>query len=121
MPRAAAPLWKQRKEPILDHLVQASVDQAQGVCDPDTGHYGTLVYAECKDLARAKEIVQALHRSAGHLKVSMSAKPNKQADGTYDVEFRAIDKAHARAFVIAKYGEDRSKWPYDPRKKNVKE
>jgi hypothetical protein len=49
----------------------------------------------------------------------MSAKIVKAKDGTWSVEFRAINKAHAKAYVLAKYGADRSQWPYDPRRRIV--
>jgi len=114
MPKAPAPAWRRRKEPILDHYVHASIEAVNGVCDPDTGHYGTLVYTGSETLDRAKEIKQALFRSAYYMHshkiadVSMSADIKKQPGGTYNVTFRAINKAHARMHVLAKYGEDRS-------------
>ena len=116
MPRGPAPQWTRRLEPILDSHVQASIDAVNNIFDPETGHYGTLIYKGCADRERAKEIVRALHRSAKHLKVSMSASIKKRGD-EFDVHFSAINKAHARAYVVAKYGTDRSKWPYNPRQK----
>lgn len=117
MPRGAAPPWRARKEPILDSHLYASVTQANGVHHPETGHYATLVYAGCETRERAKEIVRALHRSGMHLGFSVSAKIIKAGNGTFNVEYRAIDKAMARKHVVDKYGPDRSKWPYDPRRK----
>ena len=127
MPRAGPPSWKLRKEPILDNYVQASIDAVNGIHDPDTGHYGTLVYAGIETRERALEIKQSLFRCAYYMHshkiadVSMSAEIKKAKDGTFNVEFRAINKQHARAYLLATKGEDRSKWAYDPRKKNVKE
>jgi hypothetical protein len=123
MPRSPAPNWRQRKQPVLDQYIKASIDAAGGKYDPDTGWYGTLHYTGCGTRDRAKEIVQALHRSAYYMcthniaDVGANCKIIKARDGTYTVEFRASNKAHARAAVIAKYGEDRSKWPYNPRAK----
>jgi hypothetical protein len=114
MPRAGAPLWKRRLEPILDAHLQASVSQAGGVHDSG-GHYATILYTGCDTRDRAKEIVRALHRSGYHLGLSVAAAVKPAVDGTFNVEYHAIDKAHARAYVLAKYGPDRSKWAYDPR------
>jgi hypothetical protein len=116
MPRGPAPQWRTRKEPILDAHIRASVDQVKGVYD-ENGHYGLLVYAGCADRDRAKEISQALYRAARHLGFSVSVKTVKAGDGTYQLHFRAIDKTHAKAYVLEKYGTDRSKWAYDPRRR----
>jgi hypothetical protein len=122
MPRSPAPEWAKRKEPIMDDFVFASINAANGKHDPDTGHYATLVYAGCSDRERAKEISNRLFSSAlwltKHKKasVSMSTKIKPASDGTYSVEYVVINKAHARKFVLEKYGTDRSKWAYDPRK-----
>lgn len=116
MPRAPAPQWHRRKEPILDSHLQASVDQAGGTYD-DQGHYALLVYAGCETRERAKEIVQALHRAGSHLKLSVSTKTVKAEDGTFQVHFKAIDKVFAKRYVLEKYGNDVSRWPYNPRQK----
>lgn len=115
MPRAAAPSWRQRKEPILDSHLQASIDQAAGRHN-EQGHYSTLVYTGCETRERAKDIVRALYRSARYLKCSVSAMVKPAGDGTFNVEYKAISKAHARAYILEKYGPDRSRWPYSPRK-----
>jgi hypothetical protein len=114
--RGTAPEWRRRKEPVLDEYVLASINSVPSY-SPDTGHYGKLVYTGCETPERGAEIVQALHRSARHLGVSLSATVTPADDGTYSVEFTAINKAHARAYVLAKHGKDRSQWPYDPRKR----
>jgi hypothetical protein len=116
MARAPAPQWRRRKEPILDDCVLASTRAVESFC-PETGHYGILRYVGCETPERASEIVQALYRSARHLGVSVTATVLPADDGTFCVEFRAIDKAHARAYVLKTHGTDRSQWPYDPRKR----
>lgn len=116
MPRGGAPPYKRRLEPILDDYLYASVTQADGVHDPETGHYATLVYSGCESKERAVEISKALYRSGVHLGLSVKATVKRRGD-VWDVEYRAIDKAHARRHVLEKYGPDRSKWPYDPRRK----
>lgn len=126
MPRSAAPQWRQRKEPVLDHYVLASVDQAGGLGKhhPETGHYAELVIRGLTSREEAQEYVRALNRAALWLhrnrgaEVGMSAKIERGTGG-YQIRFRAIDKTIARAHVMQKYGTDRSKWPYDPRRRNT--
>jgi hypothetical protein len=118
MPRGPAPQWRTRKEPILDAHIRASVDQVKGVHD-ELGHYGLLVYAGCETRERAKEIVQALHRSGRHLGFSVSAKVVKAEDGTHQVHFKAIDKTMAKKYMLEKYGTDVSRWPYNPRRRGT--
>jgi hypothetical protein len=118
MPKAPAPEWRKRKEPILDAHLQASVDQAGGVAD-ESGHYAPVIYAGCADRDRAKEIVQALHRSKRYVGVSMSANIVKAEDGTYQVHFKAHTKEAAKLYMLQKYGNDVSKWPYQPRAKKA--
>lgn len=119
MPRGPAPQWKRRLEPILDDYVKAAMDSVGNQFNPETGLYSTLVYANCETRDRAKEISQALYRSGRHLKVSVHTDIKKNGSG-YNVEFSVFDKKFARAYVVNTYGEDRSKWAYDPRKKNEK-
>jgi hypothetical protein len=94
--------------------VQASVDSVDGKHDPDTGHYGTMHYVGCPTRERAFKVKQALFRAAQRKGVSMSAKILPADDGTFFVEFKAINKAHARKYMLDRYGNDRSKWPYSP-------
>lgn len=126
MPRGPAPGWRRRKEPVLDDHVMASVNQAGGLGQhhPQTGHYATLIIRGIDTRDEADEWSRALYRSAHYLArnkiadVSMSAKIRR--DGTkWLIEFRATDKTHARAYMLQKYGADRSKWPYDPRRRNA--
>lgn len=121
MPRGPAPEWKRRKEPILDDHLRASIDAVGGVHDPETGWYGTLHHTGCETRERAKEIVQALFRAARYVQCSVAATVHPADDGTFYVEFKAINKAHARAYIVNKHGTDRSKWPYDPRRTKADE
>jgi len=97
-----------------------------GVYDPATGHYGTVVIKPIEDKDRALEIKRALYRSANYLhrnkkmNLSMHAEVVPLADGAFSVEFKAINKSHARAYVLQKYGTDRSKFPYNPMQKDKK-
>ena len=101
------------KQPVLDDHVLASVNSVDAY-HPETGHYGECRYTGCASRDRAKEIVQGLHRAAKRQEVSMAARVEAEEDGTFTVVFSAVNKAHARAYVLAKYGKDRSKWPYSP-------
>lgn len=112
MPRGPAPY--RRKEPIMDTHIRASIAQANGSPDPETGFYATLHYAGIETEERAKEIRRALFRSARHEGVSVKADVHQADDGTYFVPFTAISKQHARAYVVNTYGTDRGGWAYDP-------
>lgn len=136
MPRGPAPTWRARK-PVtvsgvhhataaeVDAYVIASVEQAAGRHHPQTGHYATLWI---RGLATKEECAawkQALFRCAHYLArngiadVSMSTdRPVRDGRG-YKFSFRAVDKTLARQHVMEKYGPDRSKWPYDPRRRGT--
>lgn len=109
------------KQPDMAEYVQASVDSVPAF-DPATGRYATLRYVGIESEQRARELVQGLHRAATRFGYSLhtnapSAKvswPANAEDGTWFIEYTCIDKACARAFVLAKYGADRSKWAYSP-------
>lgn len=113
MPRGPAPNWSAKKPPYTHDHVQASV--ARGL-NAETGHYGTLIYSGCETKERALEIKRSLYRCAKHLGYSMHAEIEPAGDG-YQVRFKAIDKAAARAYVRKKYGD---RMPYNPYTKNVK-
>ncbi len=126
MPRGPAPAWSARKQPVLDDYIWASINQAGGPGNhhPETGHYGDLVIRGLSSKDEAREYHQALYRCAhylsrhGHASVSMHVdRPAQQPDGTWALTFRAIDKTLARQYVLARYSGDRSKWPYDPRRR----
>lgn len=112
MPRAGAPEWRRRKEPVLDHLLIASVSQVNGVHNAE-GHYGELVYAGCESKTRADEIKRALYRAGKHTGHSVHAKVEKHGS-EWQVRFKAIDKTMARKYMLSHYGDDRTKWPYSP-------
>lgn len=124
MPRGPAPAYKKRLEPIADDYLLAVVAQAggPGKHDQATGLYGTLVLRGLKDRDEAKEWIRSLYRCALWLSrnkgadISVSAKIER--DGTlYAVRFSVFNKTHGRAHVLAKHGTDRTKWPYDARRR----
>lgn len=128
MPRSPAPEWRKRKEPITDEYVMASIQHAGGLGshDPSTGHYGELIVSGLTSRDEATEYRRSLHRCALWLKrnrgydIGMSTdRPQKMSDGTYRIVFRVTDKTLARQYVMERYGPDRTKWPYDPRRRNA--
>lgn len=103
------------KEPNCRAHLQHSVDEAGGKHDQATGYYATLRYAGCDTEERAKEIKNALFRAARGLGYSVDAKVHHDdSDGSWYVEFAAVNKDHARAYVTKKYGTDPARWPYHP-------
>ena len=114
MPRGAVPAWRARKGPFLDAEILASVRHAE--MDEETGKYGTLVYSGCESADRAKEITRALHRAAQRQQVSVHCEV-KKSGGKWNVVYTAINKEHARRYVVSTYGTDRSAWPYNPRRR----
>lgn len=126
MPRGPSPGWSRRTEPILDDWILKSINHAGGKYDADTGHYAKLVYAGCATKSRADQIEDALYRCGRYLHrrkiadIGVHAKARKQpeSDGTFSVDYVAINKAHTYKYLIDKHGEDKNKWPYNPRAKN---
>ena len=124
MPRGPDRQWRRRLEPVVDDWILASVAQAGGLGrhHPETGHYAELVIKGLATRDEAGEWSRALYRCAhflnrtGQAPVSMSAKIERDGAG-YRIRFKAVDKTLARKHVMDKYGPDRSKWPYDPRRK----
>lgn len=111
---------------MLDGWIWESINRAGGIGrhDPGNGHYADLIISGLADRDEADEYKRALHRCAfyihrtGAASISMRAdRPQKAANGTYLIRFRVVDKTFAKQAVLARYGADRSKWPYDPRRR----
>lgn len=123
MPRGPAPGWRERKQPVLDSWVLASISAAKGTPGSD-GHYGELHITDLATRDEAREYVRALHRSGRYLtkysqyQVGIRAHV-KRSGRRYYVQFWAVDKIAAKAHILEKYGPDRSKWPYDPRRRSA--
>jgi hypothetical protein len=126
LPRGPAPSWTTRKEPVTDDYVLASVERAGGLGHHDeAGHYAELVIRGLSSKDEAAEWKNSLYRCAHYLSrkgiapVSVSM-AKIERDGTgFLIRFRAGDKTYARQRVLDKYGPDRSKWPYDPRRQGA--
>jgi hypothetical protein len=110
MPKGPAPQWRARKQPLTDDHVMASVQGGMN----EQGHYRELVYGPIDDPDRALEIKRSLYRCAKHLGYSMKADIEKTADNKYQVRFKAIDKARARAHIAAQYKDRPQELPYNP-------
>jgi hypothetical protein len=119
VPRGPLPEYRRRKEPVLDHVLQACLDQAGGKHDPQTGRYGILHWTGCETRDRVTEIVRALYRSARHMNLSLPY-PDvvKQPDNTFTIVVQPAHKSFGRKHQIATKGTDRSQWAYDPKKPN---
>ena len=126
MARGPSQPWRQRKEPITDAYIQAAVEQSGGLGKHDhNGHYGTLVIRGLASRAEAHEYELSLYRCALWLTrnkvmaVSIS-QCDVESDGKeFKLTFRVTDKTHARLHHLDTHGTDRSKWSYDPRRRNA--
>lgn len=122
MPRGPAPQWRARKQPVLDQHILAAVTAAGGVGKHNAGHYGQLVIDGFADADEAEEWRKALYRSAAYMHrngvapVSVSVKKERDGAG-WRLVFDVFDKTTARGHILSKHGADRSRWPYDPRRK----
>lgn len=119
MPRGPERQWRAQKQPLTHEHVMASVQG--GMVDTAKGHYKELVYTGIETKERAAEIKRSLFRCGKRLGYSIKADVEEAAGGGFQVRFKAIDKAKARAWMIKTYGADRSKWPYNPRYRQPKE
>lgn len=109
--------WRAQKEPLLDGHIQASISRGK---DPVTLHFAELVEDElhpgqAMTAEHAAEFKQALYRAARRQGVALVTTIERRPDGSHQVRFKAVDKSAARAYMIAKYGPDRTQWPYNPR------
>jgi hypothetical protein len=113
-------------EPVVDDYLMAAVTKAGGLDKhhPVTGLYQTLVLRDLKDREEADEWRKALYRCAhwmsrnGVAPVSVSVKIERDGQG-YLIRYSVYHKVMARLHILNKHGKDRSKWPYDPRRRNA--
>jgi hypothetical protein len=97
------------------------MSHVNGEHNPDTGWYATMHHTGCETRERAKEIKQALYRSARHLKVSLATDIVRAKDGTWTVAFTPIHKDYGRAYTKAQANGDPSKLAYNPYTRNSKD
>ena len=107
----------------FDHLVVAAIT---------TGLGRELKLDGIESYERADDIRKGIYRCARHRKVSAEAGPSRVVSGagemgihkagkTYTLRFRVWDKRGARKRHLERYGTDRARWPYDPRRKATAE
>lgn len=126
MARGPAPAWRARKEPVSDDYLLAVINSAggPGKHDATTGLYGTLVLRGLESRDEAKEWDLSLYRCALWLTrnrnadISVTTKIAHDLNG-YSLTFSVYNKTHGRAHVMNKHGADRTKWPYDPRRRGA--
>lgn len=118
MPKGPPPQWN-RRDCTFDHLVQAGVD---------AGYGQVLVYRGIEDIERAQAIRRGVYRCARHREISAEAGTvalmddgdmmglHRESDGTYTLKYRVWSKSQAKKAHLARYGPDRSAWPWDPRR-----
>lgn len=116
MPKGPGAPNHPRKLPLTDDHIKASVAGGQD----EHGHYRELIYAGIQTKERAQEIKRSLYRCAKHLGYSVVATIEHNADGNYQVRFKAIDKARARRYIAAKYKGREHEMPYNPFAKTQK-
>jgi hypothetical protein len=117
VPKGPPPSWS-RRDCSMDHLVAAAIAQGPGE---------VLRYTGIETAERAHEIRRGIYRCAKHRRVSASAGPSgrtvgegemgvHRARGGYELWFTVNTKRSARKAHLARYGPDRSAWPYDPKR-----
>lgn len=122
MPKSPPPV-AHRRDCRFDQLVAAALERGFGV---------TLVYRGIPDLERGHEIRRGIYRCAKHRDVSAEAGPSRVVDDpaemglhatgdTFELRYRLWKKSGGRAHVLAKHGQDRAAWPYDPRRGKTQE
>lgn len=117
MPRGPGAPWRARKQPVADSYILASIEQAHGRYDPDSGFYAWVVLRmdPGDDIA---EWHRALRRAAVYLHkhgiadVGVHVEKKRDARGRY-LRYVAINKNHTYRYMLDHYGADRTKWPYD--------
>src|SRR5271154_4052802 len=112
----------QRKHPILDGWIMASVNQSGGLGSyDDDGHYSTLVIRGLPGRAEAQEWKRALYLTRHGTPVSISEasiiKDLVRRTG-YQLTFRVSDKAKAVAHQQDTYGKDPANYAYNPANRN---
>lgn len=104
--------------------------------------FGRLILSPpCPTMAKADDVRRGIYRSCGHYcscgkpmctrkyrlfcpnggqRISAQAHIVTDDKDRLRVQFQLFDKTAARKAHVAKYGTDRSKWPYDPKAKRSK-
>jgi hypothetical protein len=117
----------QRKQPILDGWILASVNQAGGLGNyDDEGHYATLVIRGLADRGTAQEWKRGLYRSALYLTRHGTPVSISEASiirdlvrrSGWQLTFRVSDKGRAIEHQEATYGTNPANYAYNPANRN---
>lgn len=109
MPRGPSRQWRQ----LAEHTTQAlPYVRAAIQCGHDTELSITEV-AE-NDVINFR---RGLFNAAKLLRVSLHCHAERQKDGSYRLMYAVHDKRAGKAYVLAKHGDDRTHWPYNPRRR----
>ena|ERR1700733_6422458 len=88
-----------RKEPILDHYIRASIDQASNRHHDRNGRYATLTMELNPGNDKlATEYRNALYCSACHMNVGLDIEMTKDSNGSYQITFTAIHPSYRDAY-----------------------
>jgi hypothetical protein len=117
------PQWN-RRDCSFDHLVVAAMAKGYGK---------VLVYNGIESFERADAIRRGVYRCGKHRGLTVDAGPGgrlvsgddamgiRKSGSEYELRYRLFTKSQGRKRHIEKYGADRSKWPYDPRRRATQE
>lgn len=114
-----------RRDCRFDYLVAAAITKGTGT---------VMVYSGIPTLERAHDIRRGIYRCSRHRGLTGDAGPSgrlvtapdemgvrKTRSGEYELRYRVWSKRDGKKRLLQKYGPDRSKWPYDPRRKATAE
>ena len=110
MPRGPTPPWRQLSPHTLECIpyVNAAIQ---------AGYDKELTISGIPGEERAHFLRRGLYNAAQRAGVSLSHNLKKNGE-TYTLTFKIHDKEQARRFMIEKYGPDRQRWPYNPRRRD---
>jgi hypothetical protein len=112
------PPWN-RRDCTFDHVVAAGIAKGSG---------RVMIYSGIETLERAHNIRRGIYRCAKHRGLTADAGPSgrlvtedddmgvRKSGAGYELRYRIWPKGKGRKRLLEKYGSDRSKWPYDPRR-----
>jgi hypothetical protein len=109
MPRGPSPHWKN----VAAHTQQALAFVRAAI---QIGYDKELELTEVAE-AEVMDMRRGLFNAAKLHGVSLHCNAARQKDGTFTLRYAVHSKQDGRAYVLNKHGDDRSRWPYNPRRK----
>lgn len=109
MPRGPTPSWRQPAEHTRQALpyVRAALKYGYDVEMP-------ITEVTEKDVLNFR---RGLFNAAKLIGVSLHCHARREKDGTYTLTYAVHHKRDGKAHVLAKHGDDRIQWPYNPRQR----